>query len=120
LHVRLKQRIALKVLFPRLAAAPGPAERFLREAARSRKLNHPHLVHAVDAGQDGEYYYLAMGIHRGGKNLLQILQREGPLKPLRALEIVQAGAKRWGAGGKRARASRCEAREHPDWTRGVQ
>jgi len=76
LHVRLKQRIALKVLFPRLARHPGQAERFLREARTLAKLNHPHLVHAVDAGQDGEYYYLAMEFIEG-ENLLQILQRKG-------------------------------------------
>ena len=88
-HVRLKQRIALKVLFPRLARDPERAERFLLEARTLAKLNHPHLVHAIDAGQDGEYFYLAMEFI-DGENLLQVLAREGPLKPPRTLEIVRA------------------------------
>ena len=55
-HVRLNQRIALKVLFPRLSKDPRLTERFLREARALAKLDHQHLVHAIDAGQDGEYF----------------------------------------------------------------
>ena len=87
-HVRLKQRIALKLLQPRHARDPVLSARFLKEARMLARLNHPHLVHAIDAGKDGEYYYLAME-YVEGENLLQILAREGPLKPLRALEVVR-------------------------------
>ncbi|HVR73270.1 MAG TPA: serine/threonine-protein kinase [Planctomycetota bacterium] len=87
-HVRLKQRIALKILFPRLAKDPQSTERFLREARTLARLNHPHLVHAIDAGQDGEVYYLAME-YIEGENLLQILFRDGPFPPLRTLEVVR-------------------------------
>ena len=86
-HVRLNQRIALKVLFPRLAKDPRLAERFLREARALAKLDHQHLVHAIDAGHDGEHYYLAMELIEG-ENLLQRLARAGPLDPLSSLDVV--------------------------------
>jgi serine/threonine-protein kinase len=90
-HVRLKQRIALKVLFPRLASDPEIAGRFLEEARALARLSHPHLVHAIDAGRDGEYYYLAMELIEG-ENLLQVLARNGPMEPAAALEVVGAVA----------------------------
>jgi tRNA A-37 threonylcarbamoyl transferase component Bud32 len=90
-HVRLKQRIALKVLFPRLASDPEIAERFLKEARALARLSHPHLVHAIDAGRDGEYYYLAMELIEG-ENLFQVLARSGPMEPLAALDVVRAVA----------------------------
>ena len=88
-HVRLKQRIALKILLPRLAKDPQSTERFLREARTFARLNHPHLVHALDVGYDGEHHYLAME-YVEGENLLQVLAREGPLSPPRTLEIARA------------------------------
>ncbi len=87
-HVRLRQRIALKILLPRLSKDPRSTERFLREARMLARLNHPHLVHAIDAGQDGERYYLAME-YIEGENLLQMLLRTGPLDPVRSCEIIR-------------------------------
>src|SRR5712692_8888091 len=40
-EVRLDRPVALKLLPPRLAAQPGPRERFLREARLAAKLSHP-------------------------------------------------------------------------------
>ena len=88
-QVRLNQRIALKVLFPRLAKDPRLTDRFLREARTLARLDHQHLVHAIDAGQDGEYFYLAMELIEG-ENLLQRLARAGPLDPLSSLDVVRS------------------------------
>ncbi len=88
-HVRLNQRVALKVLYPRFARDRRMTGLFLREARALARLNHPHLVHAYDGGRDGRYYYLAME-YVEGENLLQCLTREGPLSVERSLEIVKA------------------------------
>ncbi len=87
-HVRLKQRIALKILLPSLSKDPLATERFIREARMLARLNHPHLVHAIDAGQDGDRYYLAME-YIEGENLFQMLLRAGPLNPVRSCEILR-------------------------------
>jgi serine/threonine-protein kinase len=95
-HVRLAQRIALKVLQPRHARDPQTAERFLTEARTLARLNHPNLVHAMDAGKDGDIYYLAMELV-AGENLLQVVMRDGPLEPLRSLAIVKDVCRALGA-----------------------
>ncbi len=48
-HVRLNQRVALKVLYPRYAKNSRMTRLFLREARALARLNHAHLVHAFDA-----------------------------------------------------------------------
>ena len=88
-HVRLGQRVALKVLYPRLAQDPRITARFLNEARALARLDHPNLVHAFDLGRDGAYFYLAMEFIEG-ENLLQVLTSQGPLTPVRSVEIVRA------------------------------
>jgi serine/threonine-protein kinase len=91
-HLRLKQRVALKVLLSRLSRDPALSERFLLEARTLARLKHPHLVHAIDAGLDGDTRYLAMEFV-DGENVLQALGREGPMEIRRALGIVLAVCK---------------------------
>lgn len=88
-HVRLRQRIALKILLPQYARDPVLAGRFLQEARTLARLNHRHLVHALDAGRDGDYYYLAME-YVEGEDLRQLLAREKRMSPRRSLETVRA------------------------------
>ncbi|QJX00104.1 serine/threonine protein kinase [Frigoriglobus tundricola] len=59
-HSQLKRLVALKVLIPHRALAPGGVERFLREMEVLGRLNHPHIAQASDAGECDGYYFLAM------------------------------------------------------------
>jgi serine/threonine protein kinase len=43
-HTEIGKRVAIKVLAPELAAAPGARTRFLREAQLTSKINHPNIV----------------------------------------------------------------------------
>lgn len=52
--------VALKILHPRHAAAPGFVARFEREARLLAGLSHPNLVHVYDVGREGGLHYLAM------------------------------------------------------------
>lgn len=61
-HVRLNQRVALKILYPRHAKILVLARRFAREACTLARLNHPHLLHAFDVGRDSGYRFTAIGI----------------------------------------------------------
>lgn len=82
---RLDRVVALKILPPQLAAQPGFAERFTREARALARLAHPHIVAVYDFGERASYYYLAMEFV-DGVNLRQAL-RAG-VTPEQALQLV--------------------------------
>ena len=57
---KLSRDVALKVLPPELAMAPGFDERFQREAQVLAKLNHNNIVDVYDFGKAGPYSYLLL------------------------------------------------------------
>jgi len=87
----LDKIVALKVLAPALARKGDFVERFVREAQSSGRLNHPNIVHGIDAGAADGYYYFAMEFV-DGESLKAMLLREGKLPETRALEITAAMA----------------------------
>jgi serine/threonine protein kinase len=64
-EVKTERMVAIKILSPECAAIPAVLERFILEGKILKSLNHPHIVKFVDAGQDGEYHYLAMEYVKG-------------------------------------------------------
>jgi len=81
------REVALKVLYPHLAAALG-AERFLREVRVAARLHHPHLLPLYDSGEaDGSLYYVVPYIEGG--SLRDRLERESPLPLTAALQITR-------------------------------
>jgi tRNA A-37 threonylcarbamoyl transferase component Bud32 len=82
---RLDRLVALKILPLHLAAQPGFAERFTREARALARLSHPHIVAVYDFGESGGFYYLVMEFV-DGVNLRQAM-RAG-IKPEQAMLLV--------------------------------
>jgi tRNA A-37 threonylcarbamoyl transferase component Bud32 len=82
---RLDRLVALKILPPHLAAQPGFAERFTREARALARLNHPHIVTVYDFGGSGGFYYLLME-YVEGVNLRKAMQ--AGIKPEQAMLLV--------------------------------
>nr|MBA3847879.1 serine/threonine protein kinase [Planctomycetota bacterium] len=88
----LDRLVAIKVL----SEQPGEDDergvaRFAREAKVAARLNHPHIVQAIDFGRDavsGRWYY-AMELVEG-PNLRALVERAGPLDERRALRIAAA------------------------------
>ena len=81
------REVALKVLYPHVAAALG-ADRFLREVRVAARLHHPHLLPLYDSGEaDGSLYYVVPYIEGG--SLRDRLQRESPLPLAAALQITR-------------------------------
>lgn len=78
--LRLRRKVALKVLPPELAFRDEVKRRFLREAEMAAALSHPHIVpiYAVDE-KDG-LVWIAMGLV-DGESLAERLHRE-PRPPL--------------------------------------
>jgi len=82
---RLDRLVALKILPPHLAAQPGFAERFTREARALARLNHPHIVTVHDFGESGGFYYLLME-YVDGVNLRKAMQ--AGIQPEQAMLLV--------------------------------
>src|SRR6266496_792418 len=56
-HLRLKRKVALKLIAPELAEDPKFRERFLRESELAASLEHPNILPIYDAGEvDGQLY----------------------------------------------------------------
>ena len=83
----LDRPVAVKVLFPQLAADPSFVERFRREAQSAANLSHPNIVGVYDWGQEGSTYYIVMEYVQG-RALSEVIRDEGPLEPDRAAEIA--------------------------------
>jgi len=69
-----EKRLALKRILPHLSHQPDFVSMFLDEARVAARLDHPHIVHIHDFGQDGDNYYLAME-HVAGADLSSIIRR---------------------------------------------
>ena len=81
------RRIALKVPIAELARDERFRQRFLREAQIAAALDEPHVVPTVAVGEDAGTLYLAMA-YIDGHDLREILRREGPLAPERAVDLI--------------------------------
>ena len=83
----LKRIVALKVMRPELAAQADARERFLREAQATAAIEHPHIVHLYQVGEDRGVPYLAMPFLKG-EPLDERLKRQ---KKLPAAEVIHLG-----------------------------
>jgi serine/threonine protein kinase len=86
-HLRLKRKVALKVLAPELATDERFRERFLAEAEQAASLDHANVVTVHDAGEAEGLLYIAMRFVQG-TDLKGLIEREGALEPVRAADLV--------------------------------
>lgn len=99
-HVHLRRPVAIKVLALSSDLDPRLAQRFLREMQVLARLQHPNIVAAVDAGilrranrtVPALRYFVMEFIP--GKNLEEVVRKNGPLPVAKACELVHqvAGA----------------------------
>ncbi|GBD35732.1 Serine/threonine-protein kinase PknB [bacterium HR36] len=90
-HVHLDTPVALKILAADRLHNPEMVARFHREMRAVGRIEHPHLVRALDAGQVGNIHYLAMEFV-DGLDLSRILRKTGPLPGPEACEIIRQAA----------------------------
>jgi class 3 adenylate cyclase/ABC-type transport system substrate-binding protein/streptogramin lyase len=83
----LQRLVAVKLLTVELAGDKRFRERFLRESRVAARLEHPRIVPIYAAGEVDGNLYLAMR-YVDGPDLRDVIKREGPLAPDRALSIV--------------------------------
>lgn len=64
--LRLRRRVAIKVMEPRLNFTPGMAERFLQEARIAAQLQHHNIIVVHEVRQDEELIFFVMRLVEGG------------------------------------------------------
>jgi len=88
-HEELSRRYAIKVLYGDFSANPDMSARFLREAEAASRLEHPHVVHVLDARLDPNGpTYLVMDLVEG-PTLSDWLKREGPWGEIETIELLR-------------------------------
>lgn len=90
--VRLRRRVAVKLLHPGLAGEEAFLRRFHREAQAAASLRHPHILRVYDWGDDGGSPYLVMELLEGG-TLRSMLDRGALLSAAQAAAIGAGAAK---------------------------
>lgn len=91
LHVAMNRQVALKILKSDRMASAEAVSRFKREIMLLAKLDNPHIVRALDAGEhDGLPYFVMEFV--SGIDLSQLVRRVGPLPAREACQIVRQAA----------------------------
>lgn len=92
----LSKPVAIKILDEDFVEDPAFADRFVQEALAfveqsntADNMANAHLVELLDAGQDGDTFYVVMEYVQGS-TLAQVLREEGKLPRDRALKIGEA------------------------------
>src|ERR1051326_6701867 len=92
-HLLIDRPVAIKVLSQRFVGDETAQQRFRREARAAGHMQHPNAVTVTDFGATNDgYLYIVMELLEG-QTLRELLAREAPLDPARAVSIMlQASA----------------------------
>jgi eukaryotic-like serine/threonine-protein kinase len=96
-HALIGKRVAIKVLLDKYAQKADIVARLQQEARLASSIGHEHIVDITDFGEthDGRTYVVMEFLE--GESLAQLLAREGPLPPARAVGIVRQVSSALGA-----------------------
>jgi serine/threonine-protein kinase len=89
--LKLKRRVAIKVLPPDLAYREEIRTRFVREAETAARLSHPHIVPIHAVGEADGLVYFVMG-YVDGESLAARLRRRERLPPEEVRRITKEAA----------------------------
>ncbi|MCU0880340.1 MAG: serine/threonine protein kinase [Pirellulaceae bacterium] len=90
-HQVMGRECALKVL-PIHRTTPEAINNFKREVRTHAQLDHPNLVRAYDAGQDGNTHYLVVE-YVPGTDLRKVVRSQGPLTQQQAASVILQAAR---------------------------
>ncbi len=88
-HLRMRKRIAIKVLHPDIEGRPELVARFEREAIAGAQLSHANSAAATDFGEleDGSTFLVLEYV--AGRTLRDVIDHDTPLAPARAAHIAR-------------------------------
>ncbi len=90
-HVLMQRRVAIKVLPASRVDDTSYLARFHLEAQAAAALDHRNIVRAYDVDNVGNIHYLVME-YVEGRDLQQMVKRDGPLEPAVAAEYIRQAA----------------------------
>src|SRR5271154_6575166 len=104
----LERPVAIKLMHREIATDSDQLERFRREARLVARLNHPHVVTVIDAGEqpgdaeggggeDSSGHPYIVFEYVEGETLKELIRREGPLEIPRAVAYALELARALGA-----------------------
>ena len=80
LQISMSRDVAVKLLSPDQISNKDFIKHFYRAAHAAARLSHPHIVSAIDVGEDNGYHYFAME-WVNGKSLKDLMDEQDN-KPL--------------------------------------
>jgi tRNA A-37 threonylcarbamoyl transferase component Bud32 len=83
----LGRKVALKVLAPELSRDQSFRERFRLESRLAASIDHPNVIPIYEAGEAEGQLYIAMR-YVEGTDLRRLIDEEGALEPMRAVELI--------------------------------
>jgi serine/threonine protein kinase len=86
-HQETGEVVAVKMLPPEFAENEVLLQRLRQEFQAQSTVQHPHLVRALEFGWEGQAAYLVME-YVEGEDLLQRIERDGPLPEAEAVRII--------------------------------
>ena len=89
-HEMLGRECAIKVL-PLQKSTPESISNFRREIRTQAKLDHPNLVRAFDAGEDGSVHFLVVE-YVPGTDLRRLVRTKGHLDVQQAANVIKQAA----------------------------
>lgn len=90
-HQRLKRMAAIKLLPREKLLQTGWLDRFNREMTSIAALEHPHVVRAIDAGDEAGWHFLVME-YLDGADLSKVCRRMGDIPLATACELIRQAA----------------------------
>jgi serine/threonine-protein kinase len=102
----LERAVAIKLMHREIASDSDQLERFRREARSVARLNHPHIVTVIDAGEEpaedgvGGMPYIVLE-YVEGETLKQLIHRQGSLEVTEAIAYSIEIARALGAAHER-------------------
>ena len=90
-HTKLDKIVAIKLLSRQSGMEATAVERFEREMKAVGKLDHPHIVRAMDAGECDGFHYLVME-YVEGRDVSQWVKARGPFSVGQGCEIIRQAA----------------------------
>lgn len=83
----LHREVAIKVLTRELAADEEMLKRFRNEAQSAARLDHDNIARVYYVGEDRGLYYIVFE-YVEGRNVRQLVERNGPMKPAEAVSYI--------------------------------